>query len=476
MSVIDLKFLKEAGMHYGHLSHKRHPKAESYILGKQGNIHIINLKKTLQKLEDSYKFVYNLAKDGKKILYVCTKPYARKIIEREAKRSRNHYVNFRWLGGTLTNSVTIKRSVKKLEEIDRLAKDGYANMLKKEISKKEKERKKLDALLGGIRYMFRDPAAVFIIDIHREKIALNEVKKKKIPIIALVDTNVNPELVEFPVPGNDDSPKTIDLFCQVISAAAIEGKAVFEKFREEQKQESAKIAARISAKKMEVRSNARVDVKKVDVRTAARISAKKMDVRSDARVDVKKVDVKSDTRVDVKKVDARSNAKVDEKKVDVRSNAKVDEKKVDVRSDAKVDEKKVDVRSNAKVDEKKVDARSNARVDEKKVDARSNAKVDEKKVDVRSDARVDEKKVDARSNAKVDEKKVDARSNARVDEKKVDVRSDARVDEKKVDVRSDARVDEKKVDVKSDKTTTKIDVKKVSIKIDKKETTSKTAN
>ena len=287
MSIIDLKFLKEAGAHYGHISHKRHPKAEPYILGKQGNIHIINLKETLQKLEAAYKFVYNLAKDGKKILYVCTKPYARKIIEREAKRSKNHYVNFRWLGGTLTNSVTIRQSIKKLEEIDRLAQDGYVNMLKKEISKKEKEKKKLDALLGGIRYMFRDPAAVFIIDVHKEKIALNEVKKKKIPVVALVDTNVNPELVDYPVPGNDDSPKTIDLFCQVISAAAIEGRAVFEKFREDQKQEIIKSKEQAIRKQTAKTGAQKTDSKKIntkdDTKTAAKTDTKKINTKDDAK-------------------------------------------------------------------------------------------------------------------------------------------------------------------------------------------------
>ena len=306
MSVIDLKFLKEAGVHYGHLSHKRHPKAEPYILGKQGNIHIINLKETLQKLEKSYKFVYDLAKDGKKILYVCTKPYARKIIEREAKRSKNYYVNFRWLGGTLTNSVTIRKSIKKLEEIDRLAKDGYVNMLKKEISKKEKERKKLEALLGGIRYMFRDPAAVFIIDVHKEKIALNEVKKKKIPVIALVDTNVNPELVDYPVPGNDDSPKTIDLFCQVISAAAIEGKAVFEKFREDQKQEAVKSKEQV-LKKQFTKPNVKADIKKIDIKGGDKTTAKPDEKKVTAKPDEKKVTAKPDEK--------KVTAKPDEKKV-----------------------------------------------------------------------------------------------------------------------------------------------------------------
>ena len=281
----------------------------NFILGKQGNIHIINLKETLQGLKTAYDFVYDLAKNGKKILYVCTKPYAREIIEREAKRSKNHYVNFRWLGGTLTNSVTIRQSIKKLEEIDRLAKDNYTNMLKKEISKKEKERKKLDALLGGIRYMFRDPAAVFIIDIHKERIALNEVKKKKIPVVALVDTNVNPELVDYPVPGNDDSPKTIDLFCQVISAAAIEGRAVFEKFREDQKQDAVKTKEQVlkkdAAQKVMTTSDAKTTTqvypKKVDPKKTESEASSKTTAKTGAqKTDGKKINTKDDTKTTAK--------------------------------------------------------------------------------------------------------------------------------------------------------------------------------
>ena len=373
MSIIDLKFLKEAGAHYGHISHKRHPKAEPYILGKQGNIHIINLKETLQKLEAAYKFVYNLAKDGKKILYVCTKPYARKIIEREAKRSKNHYVNFRWLGGTLTNSVTIRQSIKKLEEIDRLAQDGYVNMLKKEISKKEKEKKKLDALLGGIRYMFRDPAAVFIIDVHKEKIALNEVKKKKIPVVALVDTNVNPELVDYPVPGNDDSPKTIDLFCQVISAAAIEGRAVFEKFREDQKQEIIKSKEQAIRKQTAKTGAQKTDSKKIntkdDTKTAAKTDTKKINTKDDAKTTAKKLILKLPmilklplklmTKTAAKtKTDAKTTAKTDTKKINTKDDAKTTAKTGAQKTDSKKINTKDDAKTTAKTGAQKTDSKT----------------------------------------------------------------------------------------------------------------------
>ena len=229
--------------------------------------------------------------------------------------------------------LTIRQSIKKLEEIDRLAQDGYVNMLKKEISKKEKEKKKLDALLGGIRYMFRDPAAVFIIDVHKEKIALNEVKKKKIPVVALVDTNVNPELVDYPVPGNDDSPKTIDLFCQVISAAAIEGRAVFEKFREDQKQEIIKSKEQAIRKQTAKTGAQKTDSKKIntkdDTKTAAKTDTKKINTKDDAKTTAK-TDTKDDTKTAAKKTDTKTAAKTDTKG-DAKTTAKTDTKKINTK-------------------------------------------------------------------------------------------------------------------------------------------------
>ena len=237
MQIINVKLLQDNGVQYGHLAHKRHPKFNPYILGKKGGIHIINLNQTLQKLKEAYDFVYKLTSEGGKILYICTKPYVRDIVKREAERSGNFYINYRWLGGMLTNSTTIRQSINKLKDIESIAgKDyDYLGILKKEASKKEKTRKKLDNLFRGIRNMFRLPAAAFIIDIQKEKIALAEVIKSNIPVIAITDTNTNPELANYPVPGNDDSLKTIDLFCQVISAASISGKAVFDKQKEELK-------------------------------------------------------------------------------------------------------------------------------------------------------------------------------------------------------------------------------------------------
>ena len=233
MRTINIKFLQDHGVHYGHLTRKRHPKFSPYIAGEKQGVHIINLNETLKKLKKTYDFVFKLASEGKRILYICTKPYTRDIIQREAERSGNFYINSRWLGGMLTNSTTIRQSINKLKNIESLAEKNYENIIKKEASKKEKERKKLDALFRGISNMHRPPAAAFIIDIQREKIALSEVIKSNISIIAVTDTNTNPELVDYPIPGNDDSIKTIDLFCQIISAASIKGRAVFDQQKKE---------------------------------------------------------------------------------------------------------------------------------------------------------------------------------------------------------------------------------------------------
>ena len=281
MQVIDVKVLQQHGVHYGHLTHKRHPKFEPYILGKKGKIHIINLNKTLKKLKEAYEFVYNLSAEGKKILFVCTKPYAKDVIKKEAKRSGNFYVNSRWLGGTLTNSITIRQSINKLKDIESLAGENFAyeGMIKKEAAKQEKTRKKLDSVFQGIRNMFRLPSAVFIIDIRRDKIALNEMIKSNIPVIAIADSNTNPDLVDYPIPGNDDSINAIKFFCEIISEASIQGRAVFEKQKqknaEEKANEGAKKEGKADSKKIASKADAKKEVSKTDAKKKLKRIVKK---------------------------------------------------------------------------------------------------------------------------------------------------------------------------------------------------------
>ena len=230
MAVVSIKNLFEAGAHLGHKTRKWHPKMKPYIFGAQSGIYIIDLRQTLQKLKEAYEHVLHLSSNGGKILFVGTKFQARDVVKEQALRSDNYYVNLRWLGGMLTNFSTIKQSITKLKSLeDEAGPDGdYVGILKKEAVRKEKSRRKLENILGGIAELRKRPAAVYIVDIRREFIALNEAKKLGIPVIAAVDTNCDPRKVDFIIPGNDDSIHCINLFTSVIAAASIEGRKKYE--------------------------------------------------------------------------------------------------------------------------------------------------------------------------------------------------------------------------------------------------------
>lgn len=230
MAVVSVKHLFEAGAHLGHKTQKWHPKMKEYIYGSKSGIYIIDLRQTLEKLKEAYEYVLKISANGGKVLFVGTKYQARDIIREEAERSNNFFVNLRWLGGMLTNFNTIKQSIVKLKKLEDDAGPDldYVGILKKEAVRMEKERRKLQSILGGIAELRKKPAAVFIIDIKREFIALNEAKKLGIPIIATTDTNCDPRGIDYVIPGNDDSAHCIKLFTSVIASAAIEGRKIYE--------------------------------------------------------------------------------------------------------------------------------------------------------------------------------------------------------------------------------------------------------
>lgn len=230
MTVVSMKTLLESGAHFGHVTPKWHPKMRNYIYGAKAGIYIIDLRKTLTQLKEAYNHVASLTAKGGKILFVGTKIQAREILVNEANRSNNFYINYRWLGGTLTNFNTIRQSINKLKKIEEAAGEdkSYTGMIKKEAAKMEKQRKKMELALGGIKDMRKMPAAIFIIDINRESIALQEAKKLGIPVIAVVDTNCDPRDVDYLIPGNDDSLHSIKLFTSVIASASIEGRKQYE--------------------------------------------------------------------------------------------------------------------------------------------------------------------------------------------------------------------------------------------------------
>ncbi|MHB1939001.1 MAG: 30S ribosomal protein S2 [Acidobacteriaceae bacterium] len=224
MATITMKELLEAGVHFGHQTKRWNPRMKEYIFGERNGIYIIDLQKTLKMFKEASKYVTDLALEGKTILFVGTKRQAQDAIAEEATRCGMFYINQRWLGGLLTNWATVQKSVKRLQELDEMATDGrYDLMTKKEVIKLERERKHLQANLAGIKNMRRLPDALFVVDSNNETIAVKEARKLGIPVVAVVDTNCDPTLVDYIIPGNDDALRAIRLFTSKVADSIVEG-------------------------------------------------------------------------------------------------------------------------------------------------------------------------------------------------------------------------------------------------------------
>ncbi|QEJ94565.1 30S ribosomal protein S2 [Treponema phagedenis] len=223
MAVVTMKNLLESGVHFGHQVRRWDPRMKKYIFAERNGIHIIDLQKTITAIREAYDAVRKTMADGKSVLFVGTKKQAQQTIAKEAERCGMFYVNNRWLGGMLTNFSTIKKSLGRLKRIEKMEVDGtFDSLTKKEIASLQKEKAKLEKNLGGIKEMKDLPGIIFIIDTRKETIAINEARKMNIPIIAVVDTNCNPEGIDYPIPGNDDAIRAISLFTQIIANAVIE--------------------------------------------------------------------------------------------------------------------------------------------------------------------------------------------------------------------------------------------------------------
>ena len=223
MAVVTMKNLLESGVHFGHQTKRWDPRMKKYIFSQRNGIHIIDLQKTSGAIKEAYEVVRATVRDGKSILFVGTKKQAQAAIEREAKRCEMFYVNNRWPGGMMTNFSTIKKSLHRLKKIEKMEVDGtFEQLTKKEISRLLKEKAKMEKSLGGIKDMTELPGALFIIDTRKEAIAVAEAQRLGIPIIAVVDTNCNPEGIDHPIPGNDDAIRAISLFTKLISDAVLE--------------------------------------------------------------------------------------------------------------------------------------------------------------------------------------------------------------------------------------------------------------
>lgn len=225
MGVVSMKQLLEAGVHFGHQTRRWNPKMAPYIFTERNGIYIIDLQKTVKKLDEAYSFVKSVAENGDTVLFVGTKKQAGDSVKEEAVRAGVHYVNARWLGGMMTNFTTIQRRIKRLEQLQEMAKDGTFDLLpKKEVSKMNLEIEKLEKFLGGIKNMIKLPAALFIVDPRKERIAVAEAKKLGIPIVAIVDTNCDPDEIDYVIPGNDDAIRAVKLIAGAMADAIIEGR------------------------------------------------------------------------------------------------------------------------------------------------------------------------------------------------------------------------------------------------------------
>ena len=228
--VATMKELLEAGVHFGHQVKRWNPKMKKFIFGERNGIYIIDLQKTTKMFDDAYNVIKNISSRGESVLFVGTKKQAQDVITEEAQRAESYFVNQRWLGGLLTNFKTIKLSIEKFRKIEKMKEDGTYNLLtKKEVAKLEVERTRLEKNLSGIKEMETIPGAVFIVDPKKEKIAVAEARKLSIPIVAIVDTNCNPDDIDHIIPGNDDAIRAIRLISSRIADAVLEGKSILNK-------------------------------------------------------------------------------------------------------------------------------------------------------------------------------------------------------------------------------------------------------
>lgn len=225
MSVVTMRELLEAGVHFGHQTRRWNPKMKPFIFQERNGIYIIDLALTVQKLRETYEVVKQLAREGRVILFVGTKKQAQDVVREEAERAGTYFVNQRWLGGTLTNFATIQKRIARLRELENMKTQGdFDRLPKKEVAKLQDEMNKLERFLGGIKDMHRLPDAIFVVDPKKERIAVLEARKLKIPIIAVIDTNCDPDEIDYPIPGNDDAIRAVKLMVGKIADAIIEGR------------------------------------------------------------------------------------------------------------------------------------------------------------------------------------------------------------------------------------------------------------
>ena len=285
MSDITMSELLEAGVHFGHQTTRWNPKMKKYIYGARNGIHIVNLQKTLTMFKEAEKYLKNASQQGKKILFVATKKQAQELIAEQADRAGMYYINQRWLGGTLTNFSTIRKSIQRLLELERLEEETqFEQLRKKEAQSKRKEIEKLNKFLRGIKHMKDLPDIMFVVDTHKERIAMAEANKLGIKVVAIVDTNCDPDGIDYIIPGNDDAIRSIDLFASRIADICLEGHEIYKAVQKEKQEIAAKEAAIKEAAAKEA------EAKRAAIREAAakEAAAKKAAAKKSAKPDQKK--------------------------------------------------------------------------------------------------------------------------------------------------------------------------------------------
>jgi len=364
MAVISMKQFLEAGVHFGHQTKRWHPKMSPYIYGVKNGVHVIDLRQTLTKLKEAYEYVKASAEEGRVPLFVGTKTQIQRIVKEEADRCGSPYINFRWLGGLLTNFGTVKQSIARMKSFEEIAgEDGnYEGVIKKEALMMERKRVKLARSLGGVRNMKSIPSMLFITDCHREQLALKEAQKLGIPVVGVSDTNCDPTGIDFMIPGNDDSPRAVALYASVISTAVMEGLALRKQNRidsapvEKAAAKKAKPVAKDSAGKSGVApekkaGSAPIKTEKKSLVAKAKDSAKPKPAAAKAKV----ADVKPAAKAkaaDVKVADVKPAAKAKATEVKV-AEKKAPAKKAKPAAKVKTVAKKVDGASEGKAVEKK---------------------------------------------------------------------------------------------------------------------------
>jgi small subunit ribosomal protein S2 len=327
MAVISMKQFLAAGVHFGHQTKRWHPNMAPYIYGIKNGVHVIDLRQTLTKLKEAYEYVKASAEEGRVPLFVGTKIQIQRIVKEEADRCGSPYINFRWLGGLLTNFGTVKQSIARMKTFEEVAgEDGsYEGVIKKEALMMERKRVKLERSLGGVRNMKSVPSMLFITDCHKEQLALKEAQKLGIPVVGIADTNCDPTGIDFVIPGNDDSPRAVALYANVIATAVMEGLAArkqtrIESITEEKAKE--KKAEETPAKIKKEKTEAAPGPKSAETKVAAEKAKPEVKAKSEAKAKEKKAEVVTEAKSAVEITPAKKTAAT-AKKAETASGEKV---------------------------------------------------------------------------------------------------------------------------------------------------------